>query len=588
MLRLRRSFTVCLATAAVLTLGAGCAASEDAASEGATTLPHLLALSTYSASLGTPIDAYIANPPSADARSIELVFEGTFTHPDGRSEPVSFTQRTNRLEAGAVRWTTFGPFNNPFTPQMPDVGTFMGKAGVRVTMADGSTTMDENPIPMTFEVKPSIVLTELQPTTAECGKPALRLIGAMAYKMKAMAVGFNPTSIEYAFQTPGVVPDASGRPVIQTQEDGNALYQTTRLAHAMTSNVDEIGEDEALVLPPVPVDVPGYGVVFAITARDAEGRKVSTTFGMTAHNPIEVFYDGRFDLAQIYPATPVSSCIPGGQQGRSVDYSEAQTETRQRQLSVTLSKSWLKSEENNWSTSDGKTVTTSTTNTDSWSNSKSTSNSFSFTRSRSDTTGVSFNWSDSKGTVKGWNAKGEGKVSFGLFGTGAEVGGGGGYHSDKTTNSTRGGERSSSSTTGWSQGTTNTETDTSTTGGSTATTDSTAVTTTNTKGGSESESEGTGEAETDSWTVSSSQTIQRGFSASVIAGTYGVFYRQMARYTRRAFVMVYDKCGEGDVVGDLTLQDYVWAPDLALSEQCPPLPTSNFPAPQCYFPPCDP
>src|SRR5690606_9481668 len=127
-----------------------------------------------------------------------------------------------------------------------------------------------------------------------------------------------------------------------------------------------------------------------------------TTFGMTAHNPIEVFYDGRFDLAQIYPPTPVSSCIPGGQQGRFVNYDEAQTETRQRQLSVTLSKNWLKSEENNWSTSDGKTVTRSTTNTDSFAQSRSTSNSFNFTRMRSDTSGVSFDWSSSNTTSSGW------------------------------------------------------------------------------------------------------------------------------------------------------------------------------------------
>ena len=74
----------------------------------------------------------------------------------------------------------------------------------------------------------------------------------------------------------------------------------------------------------------------------------------------------------------------------------------------------------------------------------------------------------------------------------------------------------------------------------------------------------------------------------IIANTFGVFYRQRARYTYRAFVLEFNKCGQSEVIGDLTLQDYIWAPDLALSTTCPPLPQSNLPQPQCFVPPCGP
>jgi hypothetical protein len=292
---------------------------------------------------------------------------------------------------------------------------FTGKVGVRVTQNDGTVVDDPKPIAVRFEVRPSILITELQPTTATCAKPALRLIGGMAYKMKATTLGFKATSIEYALRTPTIAQNSQGELVFDTDESGAPRYKTKQLAHAMVGNTDAVMGQDAFMLPPVPVDVPDYGAVMAVVARDEQGRAVSSTFGMVASNPLGLYYDGRYELAQIYPAKPVSSCIPGGQQGRNVSYSEAQIETRQRTLSVTLSKTFLKSEENNWSTSDGKTVTKSVTNTDGWSKTRSTANSFSFERNGSVTNGVSFTWSD------GETVGGEAKVGFKPFGLGAEA-----------------------------------------------------------------------------------------------------------------------------------------------------------------------
>jgi hypothetical protein len=570
-------------------MAAGCT-SEDAAEQAPPSVatPHLLALSSYSASLGTPIDAFLANPPPASARSIELVFDGVFTHADGRVDPVTVTQPTNRTEAGAVRWTTFGPFKHPFVPKDPDVGVFTGKVGVKVTDAEGVATMDSSPVPVRFEVKPSIVITELQPTTADCGQPALRLIGAMSYKLKAKAIGFKPTSIEYSFMTPNVVPDAAGKPAMGVGQDGKAQYHTTSLTHAVadtnTDATDAVDGPDVMVLPPVPTDRPSYGVVISVVARDSAGRSITNTFGMTAHKPLEVFYDGRFQLAQIYAPTPVSACMPGGQQGRDVGYSESQTETRQRQVSITLSQGWVKSKENNWSTSDGKTVTRAPTQTDGYSKTHGTSNEFNFSENGSTSTGVGFTWSDARMNSSGWTEGLEVGVDFKAIAAKGKVD----ARQDTASTQVDGGSTSTTTNSGWSRGQSSSTMDQSTVSSSTATTDSTAVTNTNSQGGSAGEQQNGAQAAADSWTVSSSETIQRGFGGRVIANTYGVFYRQMARYTRRAFVLEYNKCGEADVVGDLTMQDYIWAPDLALSPQCPPLPESNFPKPQCYVPPCDP
>jgi hypothetical protein len=427
-----------------------------------------------------------------------------------------------------------------------------------------------------FDVQPSIIVTELQPKEASCDAPALRLIGQMTYKMQAKAIGFKATSMEFQFKIPGTVPDMSGRPVLDVDPKGQPKYRTTSLV--LDPNEAPKDDRQAFVLPPVPENVPSYGVVFAIVAKDAEGRKITSTFGMTAHRPLDVFYDGRFQLAQIYPAKPVSACMPGGQQGRSVNYSESSTESRSRTLNLTLSKGFTKGESNNWSTSDGKTVSKSVTNTDGYSNTKSTSNDFSFSRNHSDTTGVSY--TASSAFTKGVNANLKFKPFLGIFG-GAEVGGNLSWRNENSTTNSR------SSSDGWSQTNSTSESESVSTNHSTATTDSTAVTSSSSKGGSASTSSSDDQSSSDGWTVSSSDTIQRGFSANVIANTYGVFYRQMARYTQKAFVMSYNMCGEGQIIGDVTLQDYVWAPDLALSDSCPPLPKSNFPEPACHLPPCD-
>jgi hypothetical protein len=517
-----------------------------------------------------------------DAQKIELVFDGTFKRRDGKEEAIKLTQPTSRSEAGGIRWTTFGPFGNPFTPKNPDIGVFNGKVGVKVTLADGTEQIDESPLPVRLEVKPSIIVTELQPTSAECDAPALRLIGGMKYKMKTQLLGFDATSVDYEIKVPGIAPDNRGLPTLDFEQDGSPKYRSTLINHAVgdtsksksapAPSTDKIDDKDAILLPVVPPDRPTYGVIFSIIARDAKGAAVRSVFGMQAHNPLEVVYDGRYQLAQIYAAQPVSACMPGGQQGRNVDYTESKSETRSRSLSVTLSSTWLKSDENNWSTTDGKNITTSKAVTDGYSNTHSTTNSFTFERNHSETDGVSFNWSNST------EVKAEAKVGFSLFEVGGSV----------ANTRTVGGERSHSTTNGWSQSNTNAVTDSETRDHSETTTDSTSISKTDSKGGSQTNQNGGGKADGDAWTVSSTDTIQRGFGGSVIAGTYGVFYRQLARYTQKAFVLEYNKCGQSDVVGDVTMQDYVWAPDLALSNACPPLPKTNFPAPQCYLPPCDP
>lgn len=517
------SFTIAACNGATVPLGDASRPSSSA---------HVLELSTYSESLGTPIDVFVENLPP-EPQSVSLVFDGTFARAGGGEEPVSLSQPLVRSDDGALRWTTFGPFGNPFTPTNPDIGTFHGKIGVQVTMADGSVTTEDRPLPIDFEVKPSIVVTELQPTTAACEKAALRLIGLLSYKMKAMALGFEALSFDYEIKTPEIVLGTDGQPTMAFDAQGNAQLLTRTVSHAVSAPVDSVEGEEAIALPAVPADRKRYGVLFSISARTATGETVRSAFGMTAHRPLEFDSMGS-TLTQIYPAEPVSSCIPGGDQGREVGYSESQAATRERRSTLTLSTSWLKSDENSWTTTDGKTVTTQRSTGDAFTRIHGTSNTFVFERNGSP---LAFYWRDWPPGAEGVGAVVELAIpGISAFNAGAGTEG--------------------------------------------VTTDSAAIAESNTKDGSPS-------AQEDSWRVSSADTIGRDFRGSVIANTYGVFYRQLARTRRNGVVLEYDKCGESEVIGDVTLQDYSWAPDLALGTECPPFPKTNLPEPVCSVGPCD-
>lgn len=550
-----------------LSAATGCAASEDGSVEGGpSAAPHVLALSKYSASLGESIDGAIENPPELKVRSIELVFNGTFFRGGGGEERVvDLKQPVQRTDGGSFRWTTFGPFGNPFTPKNPDIGTFRGNVKLLVTKNDGTQSTDDRPLPVEIEVKPSIILTELQPTIVEtdCGKPALRLIGQLSYKMKAQAIGFKPSVIEYQFTTPGVVADNEGRPTLEKDASGKPMSKVTTVSHEVSQPFDAIDGTEVITLPPVPDDMKNYGVIFNLTARDETGRYVRSTFGMTAHKPLEIYDDNRYALAEIYPAVPVSGCFPGGPNGREARYEDTKTETKQRSVTITLSSHWTKGEENSFSTTDGRSYSSSKTETNGYSKTTGTQNTISSETNGSNTSGLSTTW----------NAGGNAGVDIKVF----NVGGSYGYSRQTDTGSSS----------GWSKGTSTTTFDQETVEHSTATTDTNEVNHSETNGQSNSSSVGGDQTESQEWSVSSAQTIGNSISGAIVANRSGQWYRQLARYTRRQFVIAYNLCGDGDAIGDITGQDWVWSVDLADGPDCKTPPQTTLEKPQCLLPPCD-
>jgi hypothetical protein len=101
-------------------------------------------------------------------------------------------------------------------------------------------------------------------------------------------------------------------------------------------------------------------------------------------------------------------------------------------------------------------------------------------------------------------------------------------------------------------------------------------------------SQGMTEDESQTWSESSSNTTLTSYSGFIPVGKFGVFYRQTIRMMRVAKIVSYNACGVQEDMGEIMLNEWKWAPDLAIDDSCgAELPPANLPPAQCIIPPCD-
>lgn len=508
--------------ATALTMALAACGSEEAVAPSGPAIPnapdatkpaHLIALSTYDASVGTLIEVYGSNlPRPADAEAF-IVFAGTFTGEDGRAEAVDLESPLRAMDPGTARWTAFGPYRNPLSAAGNKTGTFRGTIAARVLAADGTKLEDPSPTQVELTVKPSILVHELQPLAASCSGAVKRAIGGAAYRIRVEAIGFDPRSFTYSVSAPV----ASLAPVV--------------VRHLATGKLDGVGERGDFHMPEVPEGMQSYSALVSIQAVDTAGKSHQTAFAIAVHRPLEVFYNGNLEVAEILAPVPVSGCIPGGEIGREVAYNEAMTETRSRSYDLSWNEQWL----------DTHTVSVGSETT----------------VGLSEQNGIGFSSSDGESWNWSLGAEANGKLDLGGL---VEVG--------ISASQSRGGERSSSRTreqsrsTGLNASTTTTETE------------------------SASQSQGGQIGGSFAWQLSSEETISKSFGGFILPKTYGVFYRQATRLVRKAAVVAYNQCGSATVVANVDFSDWTWAPDLAVATTCPPLPASNLPPAQCTLSPC--
>lgn len=578
---------------------------------------HFAALSTYSATLGTPIYGYGTNFPQREDGRLQLAFNGTFYRADGKSFPVHTAVDVKVNTGSELIWDNYGPYGHPFTLRGDDPGTFRGTAGVQTVTKDGTTLTDPSPRMIEFTVLPSLIVRGFTPLTTRCEDQVRRAFGGLPYILAIQSMGFQLNSVNYTVSAP-----EAGIGDTPLQHTGN------------TTGTDAV----LLQIPQVPANLHAYTLVTRIVAQDEHGKTHELSFGVAVHRPIEVIYTGETSVAEIYTPVVVSGCIPGGDNNSMVSYSENKSETRTRTVQFNWNQGWVRSHSVTNSatigTTQGFSVTTgmSVTNSQSQSN----TNGWSITNgfNVSSTNGRDGSWTvgtSSTDSVKDYSNHTNtgtdsttdmygGKVlyynsdikdSIAYFFT-ERPGGGvfpfsenqikGGYsivndakkqwgdNHSSTQKATAGKSQTINATASatqahdWSQSLNGSET----------TTDIHAVTqmASQTKSVSETQSmtnsttktqqSGMDQSKDDSDTVSSSDILSNSYSGLVLAGMYGVLYRQTIRIVGIGAIVMYDQCGNGEVVGTVTNEDYKFAPDLGVGPNCPPLPPSNLEPYQCF------
>ena len=542
-----------------------------------------------------------------------------------------------------LRLSRFGPFQVPFTIDGNQTGTFSGTVTARNVLQSGEVFEATEPTDVSIVVRPSIIIRkfepfvgfkdDLTPVYAECGAPALRAIHNLPYVIEVEAVGFNPEFFIYEFA--GI---------------NGATTSQVKYTHQASGTVDRVGDPqsgELVVFSSVPEDVAFYYAAVRVTAtiQGQSGDFIETAMPMSVHRPIE-FHLGqsKSQVAQRYEPVPVSGCIKGGI-GTEVTYAESHSESRQNAVSVSVTKNWSSAhgvtQQDNWSEGVSESTTTSNSSSDNWSNSESetTSESYGVSYNTSDSQSANYSTSDgetwdysyNEGTTNQEMAStmgelygelsssvnvevgaeggvpGFGKVS-GKVGTtvGASVGGKTGQTMGQTngkhtdSGSSMGGNKSSSeaygSTTTDSMGESMDQSfalsSQSQVGGSTTQTDAATSAKVYNYGSSVGMSdvvtEGNQESWAETWTATTTDQTLLSFSNRIPMNRYGVFYRQTTRHVRRAQVYSHNLCGVRELMGEMTFNEWTWAPELALGESCEGNngPASTMQA-ECVVPPCN-
>ncbi|MFN7697529.1 MAG: hypothetical protein ACK5U8_06510 [Deltaproteobacteria bacterium] len=606
----------------------GCAAGG--APPEAPDSPRIDGLSTVRVAVGERLELFGSGLPERSDGWADVQFVGEFRAADGTTSAVDFTVPLLAGEPGVLAWQSFGAYRIPFGDGL-QVGVFVGEIRATARYYDGSSTEPSGRgLLAQIEVAPSVVVRDFRAMGdgwyADCAEPTTTAIHGVAYGMRVRAVGFTPVRTEFVL-SPGFV------------MDDVATTDVTRITQP-----DADPEQAILVRPAmVPDYVDGFVASVSVRMIDDTGTTHELDYPIAVRRPMEVVWNTRMEVAELLPPEPVSGCIAGGGASVVTEYSESRSETRTRGWQRAMARNWTTTvgeqsgETYGSSLSQGVTDTTGTTTTmtDATSQGGSVTDTDTFTRTDGRMATTSVNFTEGSSDTIGWSV-GRGHTDSSTRELGRSVSGGVtvGANGEASTGILPGGKVGGSV-----EGTVGTEasyrrgwgsSDTETVGAMGARTDMTSVARGATEGTmssvsesrsravgsnwersqsyseansfsralsteatrsyqqsvqqSRSVAESLGTTETELYSVSTTEASSLSTQSWVWAGQFGVWYRQTTRLVRRGVVVTYDLCGNSAQAGQVRIDDWRWAPDLAVGPSCPP--PSNLPAAECRIEPC--
>ena len=285
--------------------------------------------------------------------TLEVLFAGDYLEEDGTSRRIQRSLPLRLLEPGLAT-LDFGP-TVIFSEHGDRIGTFRGTAQVANRTATAQRLSD--PLDLELQVLPSILVTELRTRDVPCAEVTEGTVAGASIALGVRAIGLAaadgaPITFHVSFTSPEIRAELRQEDGLVAAPDG-AVTLTREVTAGDQLRLDPATEEASVEVDGMPDRVAlhrlwagqpaGPGVMtpsFLVEASAPDGTRARRAIPWTIRMPALVEpFTGTPRLVQRTEPEPTTGCIPGGEIGRDLAYSEQSTLTRTRSITLRWSES---------------------------------------------------------------------------------------------------------------------------------------------------------------------------------------------------------------------------------------------------------
>ena len=283
-----------------------------------------------------------------------LVLKGTYYDSSNNAQVVDLQKKANVVNTGKATWTMYP--NIVFDRTGDHIGRFIGSVAV-VNMGNDGTRKYSARLPIKVQVKPSIILRVARPSNSNCQPIVAKTIENTGFSFNAEVVGLRAgtkdaplkfywtflaeqwkVSYSYGTMDPNTVFPKQGAFVVEdrvTSGRSSVVMDGGSRNFLIQVGSDMLGSASLKTLKTMAVPTMGnnYSATVNVVAVDASNKQALLQIPVNVARKASMTYDGIVKIRERFHPKPVTDCIPGGDIGRQVTYSEDKGETKARSMS---------------------------------------------------------------------------------------------------------------------------------------------------------------------------------------------------------------------------------------------------------------
>ena len=317
----------------------------------ATTAPSLLMATPASLAVGDQLVVLGKDFLPKKQGQVDLLFRGAYTTDTYERQPVDLTVHAVVVNSGKLSWRLWP--NIVFHKNGDRLGRFSGTL-TAINNYTGGKALSSAPLPLTLTIMPSLI-PRIRAHNSSCAAPIVRLtrektsisLGAEVVGLRAAtkaspllftwSLPVGPWSVQMKHQGADLVPTSGVVTVVDRVTSGTTSTLTpggkgsyqVRLGQSVYAGVT-ITDLKTGSVPETATSLP---IKTYLEVSDAVGKRALLAITLEARRKADVFYAGKIRLREHFAPIRVTDCIPGGDIGRQLTYSEDKSESRARSLS---------------------------------------------------------------------------------------------------------------------------------------------------------------------------------------------------------------------------------------------------------------